>query len=694
MKVTRKVLSVLLSVLIVVSVFMTVPFTVNSATLAKDLSYEENYNGGITITGYNGSDTEVIIPSEIDGKSVTEIGDSAFRDCPGLTTVTIGNGVTSIGRYAFMRCTGLTSIIIPDSVTDIDYGAFMYCSGLTSITIPGSVTSIGESAFQFCAGLTSITIPDSVTDIGSDAFYYCTGLTNIEVDENNKTYSSQDGVLFNKEKTQLIKFPEGKTGTLKISDIVTSIDFYALDECQKLTNIEVDLNNQTYASQDGVLYNKEKTSLIKCPAGKTGTLVIPDGVTDIIQLAFNGCEELTNITLPDSITEIGYFTFGGCYGLTSITIPDSVKRIRNQAFYYCTGLTSVTIGKSVTSIGSNAFEYCENLMSIEVDQDNKIYESQDGVLYNIGKILVLFPAGRTGAFTIPNGVIGIGKDAFGYCERLTSIIIPNSVTSIGSSAFFNCTGLTSVTIPDSVTDIENYAFEFCENLTSINIPNSVTNIGRDVFEYCKNLTIYGYSGSYAETYANENDIPFVAIDNSLEDPDTKITVTGDIDDNVELNVSEINVDEINIGDNSKIAVVCFDITLIQNGKEIQPNGLVSVKIPFAGNYNNVEVYRVNSDGTTEKMQSSYNGECVSFTTDHFSKYAIVAEDETGLLGDVNLDGAINVADATLVQMSIADLSELSDEESANADVNSDGKINVEDATLIQMFAANLIDSFE
>ena len=134
-----------------------------------------------------------------------------------------GYPVTSIGNYAFRDCYELTSITIPDSVTSIGGGAFYECSSLTSITIPNSVTSIGTWAFRHCTGLTSITIPDSVTSIGNEAFAYCSSLTSITVDSANKHYSSQDGVLFNKDKTQLIQYPIGKASTTyTIPDSVTS----------------------------------------------------------------------------------------------------------------------------------------------------------------------------------------------------------------------------------------------------------------------------------------------------------------------------------------------------------------------------------------------------------------------------------------------------------------------------------------
>ena len=144
-------------------------------------TYKEN-DSGITVTGYEGElPADMVLPGEINGKTVIAIGDKAFRDCDSLTSVTIPNSVTSIGGHAFSSCYSLTSVTIPDSVTRIGDGAFKYCGSLTSVTIPDSVTSIGDGAFEGCGSLTSVTIPDSVTSIGDYAFWSCDSLTSVTI---------------------------------------------------------------------------------------------------------------------------------------------------------------------------------------------------------------------------------------------------------------------------------------------------------------------------------------------------------------------------------------------------------------------------------------------------------------------------------------------------------------------------------
>ena len=347
----------------------------------------------------------------------------------------------------FYQNTNIESVSIEDGVTSIGESAFDSCTSLTSVTIPNSVTSIGDSAFLRCASLISITIPNSVTSIGWRAFENCTSLTSIEVLENNKNYSSLDGVLFNKDKSKLITYPAGKADSeYAIPNSVTSIGYSAFENCTSLTSI-----------------------------------TIPNSVTSIGGSAFYGCTSLASITIPNDVTSIGYGVFQGCTRLTSITMPDSVTSIGEDAFRSCTSLTSITIPDSVTSIGSFALYNCKSLTKVDYNGTVSQWKSIKGY-DNVSKIIKctdgIFGNGNT--VTIDNLKYKIYDDTaslVGYTDSPENLVISKNisyegytlnVTSIGDYAFYNCTSLTSVTIGNSVTSIGYETFHGCTSLTSVN----------------------------------------------------------------------------------------------------------------------------------------------------------------------------------------------------------------------------------
>ncbi|MFZ2656415.1 MAG: leucine-rich repeat protein [Victivallales bacterium] len=470
--------------------------------------------------------TSVTIPG-----SVTSIGDRAFYGCGKLTSVTIPDGITSIGQDTFCMCTSLTSVTIPDSVSSVGKNAFSWCSSLGSIAIPDSVTSIGEDAFYDCIKLTSVTIGTGVTAIGNRSFTDCTSLTSITVGALNPTYSSVDGVVFNKSQTMLLIYPCGKAGSYTIPDGVTNIDDGAFIYCTKLTGVKIP-DSVTSIGQSAF-----------CECSKLTTVAIGAGVTSIGDDAFYKCSKLTSVTIPDSVTSIGDGTFSWCTSLGCVTIPDSVTSIGQDVFYECTSLTSVTIGAGVTSIGDYAFSWCTSLdridipdsvtsigqdvfyectsltsatigagitgiwydrfsdstclTSITVGSLNPTYSSVDGVVFNKDKTtLIQCPNGKAGSYTIPDSVTSIEYNAFNGCAKLTGVTIPDSVTSIGYYAFYECSKLIGVTIPGSVTDIGYNAFKSCTGLTRAVFLGDAPSMQTEVFVSCaSNFTVYYIDGT-------------------------------------------------------------------------------------------------------------------------------------------------------------------------------------------------------
>ena len=325
--------------------------TKNGFSSETCLLTEELDNGTLAIKGYAGFDKIFTVPSEINGKKVTEIGDSVFKDCLILTSVTIPNSVTSVGDRAFWGCANLTSITIPDSVMSIGFIAFSDCSSLKSVTIPDSVTSIGDSAFGDC-----------------------TSLTAIDVTIGNKNYTSVNGVLFNKDKTELICYPAGKTDkSYIIPDSVISMGYSAFRSCVNLTRIIIPDSVTEIAVGNSAFQNCKNLM----------SITIPDGAISIGSYAFMNCESLVSITIPGSVSKIGWDAFNGCTNLTSIAILGSVTEIADGTFWDCESLTSITIPNSVTSIGDYAFGGCTSLKSITIpDSVKNIGEHAFGYNYN------------------------------------------------------------------------------------------------------------------------------------------------------------------------------------------------------------------------------------------------------------------------------------------------------------------------
>ncbi len=414
------------------------------------------------------------------------------------------------------------NIVIPDGVEDI-----------------GGDTKRGRSPFYNCSGVTSIAIPASVESIGAISFLGCDRLLGINVDQNNKKYSSLNGVLYQKtfadmtgelEKVTLICCPAGKKGSFAIPDGVADEigcgAFYGCKElesitipasvaemgkkyideeiyceasvfieCSGLKEIKVSQENDSYSSSDGLLYrnspnsSESRKTLVCCLAGKEGGVIVPEGVTDIGDMAFRDCAGMTSVTLPQSVDyfEGDYdnnyiWAFKNCSSLEEIIIAEGCQEYssldgllyngKGTRLLYCPpgkkGIVEIEDG--VIGIARKAFSGCCKLEAINVDRNNGMYGSVDGLLYQKSggalNSLVCCPAGKTGCAAVADGV-----------------------KEIDSSAFYGCSSLTEVTIPKSVTSIGYY--------------------GEDIFEECGDVfMIRCAKGSYAEGYAKENGIPY------------------------------------------------------------------------------------------------------------------------------------------------------------------------------------------
>ena len=424
-----------------------------------------------------------------------------------------GTGSMSDNRPWYPYSSQITEVVIEEGVTSIARSAFSYYdNNLTTVSLPSTLETIGDWAFEYCEKLTTIKIPAGVTYISSSAFDYCTAITGFWVDAGNANYCNDaSGVLYNKDKTELVFCPRVFSGSYEIPSGVTIIKDSAFSGCKGLTEI-----------------------------------TIPNTVITIEGSAFSDCTALKNFTIPDSVETIGYSAFRRCISLTSVVIPDSVVSLGGNCFNCCDMLTSVTIGKSVVSIGGYAF-YQSPVSKVifkgdapEVGSD-VFWCPRPDIEYYLISVTAYYPAGNdtwtdeafesfrndgirvTGFTWLPYGedeeeesadlvVSGVCGDDLswtlmsngkliisgtgsmydnspweGYRSQITKVVVEEGVTGIGNSAFSGC-GLTSVSLPSTLKTIGDFAFKYCRELLSIKIPASVTSISGSAFADCDAMT--------------------------------------------------------------------------------------------------------------------------------------------------------------------------------------------------------------
>lgn len=319
----------------------------------------------ISITGCSAEATKVELPLTIDDLPITDIGEGAFYQCNALTEVSMSDKVTTINAGAFFNCASLTTLDLSDQLTTIDYQAFYGCSGLTEFEIPATLATLGEDVFQGC-----------------------TALEMIDVADGNTVYSDVDGVLYNRDQTVLIKYPEGASAqTYTVPETVTSIrnsacysaknlesvtlpaslttlGSYVFEGCPVLQRIEVAEGNEAYTSLDGVLFTKDMSTLIKFPEKNAQTAYkVPDATKKLEAWSFVGAEQLETIDL-NQVTEIGEDSFYYCTSLKSVTIPEGMTELSGACFAYCVNLSEVSLPSSLSKIGAYCFVNCEALKTV------------------------------------------------------------------------------------------------------------------------------------------------------------------------------------------------------------------------------------------------------------------------------------------------------------------------------------------
>lgn len=479
------------------------------------------------------------------------LSSNLFRNNNVIEKVTLGDGVETIDEYAFSNCASLSDVTLANGIKTIGRRAFEKCTSLTSIVIPDSVDNIQDAVFYNCTSLKTVDLGNGADMAMSyDVFNGCTGLERFTIGSSNVNYSTDaNGVLYNKNKTGLIKYPAASSITeYTISSSTAYVNEYAFENAYNIKKVNFPENIMSIGSY----------AFRNCTALEE--VNIPDGASTICHHAFSGCSSVKKVVLPESLIILGGCAFADCVKLskiiincadlqdanshpfcncgtetegTSVEFTDKVKSIPNDIFgndYYSNidiNLKTLTIGKNVSYISSGVFNNCDNLIEVRFNAiDCNTYESMfEGCnsldVVNIGDGVKVIPpyflqnVWSIDKVVIPETVTSIGRYAFAECGGIDEFNLPSSLASIGDNAFYGCNWLYEITIPETVTSIGDYAFSSCNYLNDVVfIGKDEYDIGVNIFEDSPKATVCCKENSYMHSYAATNGMRYCIFDDS------------------------------------------------------------------------------------------------------------------------------------------------------------------------------------
>ncbi len=357
----------------------------------ENLDYTVEEDGHITITNCFQNEIDCVIPSEIDGKPVTEIADSAFAECYYLESVIIPDSVKTIGRQAFSACSALKTVDMPLELEAIGAGVFDACSALTEITIPAGVKELPEAMFYECSSLKTVTLSEGIEVIDTEFFYGCTSLTTVSLPQSLTSigeYAFEDCTSLKE-----ITFPEN----------LVNLGGYVFQDCPSLENIYVKEGNPMFCDLDGVLLTSDGVTLVRYPEAKTATsYTVPDGCTQLANGSFLDAVNLTSIDLNGAIT-YGMDVFFRCTGLKEITFPEGVTDIAPYMLAYCSSIETVNLPSTLKNVGAYSFYTCAALETLSLPDGTETID--DYAFFNCIGLKEL---------TLPDTIISLGDGAIGY----------------------------------------------------------------------------------------------------------------------------------------------------------------------------------------------------------------------------------------------------------------------------------------
>ena len=647
------------------------------------------------------------------GNNIEEIIATAFEDTSYyLSEDNWDNGVLYVGSALLAAKSSVVSgeYSIKPGTKAIADSAFNNCYKLTSVSVPDSVINFGERTFEFCGNLQTINLPQNLTKINNGTFYCCTNLKNISIPESVEYIGSES-------------FSHSGIESVNIPANVAEIAGDAFDNCTQLEGFNVSIDNTNYSSENGVLYNNGKTELLIYPRAKQDAeFNVPDSVVTIKSNAFYNCLSLESVICGEGLTDIEGYAFTSCCNLKTVIFSESLQKIGHGAFYDCS-LENIYIPAGVIEIGSRAFSY-NKIKEITVAGNNTNYLSENGILYNKDKTtLMQFPVSNENIvdFSIPYGVINVDFGAFSGSEYLENLIISNSVTTVRDinnclklstitigknlkilgdfrysgiygSVLYGCNNLTCIkvdkenlyyssdafgvlfnkdksnllkypgastntyyAVPDGTIYVESHSFDFAVNLTELSLPTSIRGFyafGYSIDWHPSQIDIY-YDGSQAQwakvyRWSTTGINVHFAVDGTTteEEPVKAETVVNEnadvsVEYNTNFNSGNVSLDVKQTFDGSAFDIInseteitqniIYDIKMMVDGIETQPKGTVTVKIPLPSGYdpNRTYVYYINTQtGMVENMKADYVNGYLVFQTNHFSYYAVVETENT------------------------------------------------------------------